>query len=83
MGWSFAIVNGKLAEIFFDRRKNKAIFYGHAYLNEDEYKTKQEKKWIKLDTAKHKFSYRKGVYKDKMGNTFESAEFETELALSN
>jgi len=66
MGWSFAIVNNKLAEIFFDKdEKGKAKIKGHCYVRRSEYKTKQEQKWIKEDTAKIKLNYRKGQYKDK------------------
>lgn len=70
MGWCFANVNGKLAEIFFEQGKDEISFYGHAYVKEEEYKTKKEKQWIKEDTAKHKFSYRKGRYKDKNDKIF-------------
>ncbi|MBI2631038.1 hypothetical protein HYW73_02380 [Candidatus Nomurabacteria bacterium] len=48
-GWCFAIVNGKLAEIYF--KKNHGI-WAHCYEKESSYKTKQEKKWIKADTRK-------------------------------
>ena len=66
MGWSFAIVNNKLAEIFLDKdEKGKVKIKGHCYVRRSEYKTKQEQKWIKEDTAKIKLSYRKGKYKDK------------------
>ena len=64
MGWCFAIVNGKLAEIFFERKKGKLLFLGHAYISESEYKTKKEKQWIKSDTKKYNFNYRKDKYYD-------------------
>jgi len=65
MDWCFAIVNGRLAEIFFERKNGKMEFLGHAYVKKSEYKTKKEKKWIKEDTEKFKLVYRKGIYKDK------------------
>lgn len=49
MGWCFALINGKLAEIFFDQKKNERIFFGHAYVKESEYKSKREKIWIGKD----------------------------------
>ncbi len=75
MGWAFAIVNGKLAEIFFEKKKNKTMFYGHAYVKVEEYKSKKEKQWIKEDTAKNRSSYQKNLYKDKTGNVFPCADF--------
>lgn len=60
-GWCFAIVNGKLAEIYF--RKNYGI-WAHCYEKAFSYKTKKEKKWIKSDTKKFRFSYKKGYYYD-------------------
>lgn len=49
MTWSFGLVNGKLAEVFFRKRRGKIVPYAHAYVKESEYKTKQEKKWIQED----------------------------------
>lgn len=64
MGWCFAIVNGKLAEIFFERKKGKLYFLGHCYVKKEKYKTKQEINWVKKDTEKFNFSYQKGEYID-------------------
>ena len=39
MTWCFAIINDRLAEIYFeDEGKNKIL--GHCYVDEKEYKTK-------------------------------------------
>jgi len=62
-GWSFAIVNGRLAEIHFDK---KFGIWGHSYEKESSYKTKKEKKWIKADTKKYQFIYKKRFYYDKI-----------------
>ncbi len=63
MNWCFAIVNGKLAEIFFEKKKNgKSAINGHCYVKESEYKTAREKKMIREDTAKCRFLYRKEEY---------------------
>lgn len=63
MNWCFAKVNNRLVELFFEKKNGKTIFIGHAYVKESEYKTKKEKNWIKKDSAKFQFIYRKGEYK--------------------
>ncbi len=70
MGWSFAKINGRLAEVFFDReaKEKEPKIRGHCYVSESEYRTKKEKKWIKQDTEKYQFSYRNKVYRDKIRN---------------
>ena len=62
MNWSFAIINNRLAEIYFEKSKNSKIF-AHCYVKANEYKTKQEKKYIAEDTEHVRMSYRKGKYK--------------------
>lgn len=62
MSWCFALVNNRLAEIFFEKVKGKTKILGHCYVQKKEYKTKQEKKWIKKDTARFRFAYRKKRY---------------------
>lgn len=61
-GWSFAIVNGKLSEIFFDKKGKEVTFLGYCNVRESEYKTKKEKKRIETDTDKIKLKYIKGEY---------------------
>ena len=63
MGWCFAIINSRLAEIYFEKNSEEIKFFGHCYVDENEYKSVEEKKWIKKDTSKTKFSYRNGTYK--------------------
>ena len=63
MSWCFAIVNNKLAEIYFDKNKNGLKINGYCYVKKSEYRTKQECLWIKEDTAKFKFIYRMGKYR--------------------
>ena len=63
MGWSFAIVNGKLAEIFFDKNKKGFKVRSHCYVERNEYKTKKEQNWIDEDIARVKVIWRKGKYK--------------------
>lgn len=63
MGWSFAIVNNKLAEIFFDKNKKGQVkIRGHCYVKKEEYRTKREQKWIVEDTKRTKLRYRKKKY---------------------
>lgn len=66
MSWCFAIINNRLAEIFFKGKSSNSIkIFGHAYVDKSEYSGKIEKKWIAKDIKKLKFSYRKGTYKSK------------------
>lgn len=60
MNWSFAIVNNRLAEIFFDE-KTKKIF-AHCYVDRKNYKTKQEQKTITEDIKKVRIMWRKKKY---------------------
>jgi len=62
MSWSFAIVNNKLAEIYFRHGKKNSRIYAHCYVRREEYETKVEQKWIKEDTEHLCFRYRKGKY---------------------
>jgi len=64
MYWSFAIINNKLAEIYFDKnKKGQPKFSGHCYVKKGDFKIKAELKAIDEDTAKYKFVYRKGEYR--------------------
>jgi len=64
MCWCFAIINNKLAEIYFDKnKKGKSKFFGHCCVKKEEFKTKAEQKAINEDIAKYRFVYRKGEYK--------------------
>ena len=66
MGWCFALVNNKLAEIYFDETQHNQIkIRGHCYVDQKEYKTKKEQKWIEQDTKKFRVVYRNKKYKVK------------------
>jgi len=70
MGWQFAVVNGRLAEIYFDELKgNKRRLRGHCYVNKKEFKTKQEQKWIAKDIKHNRFSYRKKHYRSLLSDS--------------
>lgn len=64
-GWCFAIVNGKLAEIYFhnDDKKRETKVLGHCYVKRLEFKTKREQNHIRIDTAKNLLIYRKKKYR--------------------
>ncbi|MDD5738482.1 MAG: hypothetical protein PHY72_00935 [Candidatus Pacebacteria bacterium] len=64
MCWCFAIVNNKLAEIFFDEKKNSQMkIWGHCYVEREDYKTKTEQKYIEKDISKVRVVYRNKKYK--------------------
>ena len=63
MAWCFAIINNRLAEIYFDKKNEKTKIIGHCYVKKEDYKRKSEQKWIKEDTTKFQFIYRKNKYK--------------------
>lgn len=63
MPWCFAIVNNKLAEIYFDKKDGQMRIRGHCYVKKKEYKTKQGQRWIIQDTKKVKVIYRNKKYR--------------------
>ena len=66
MKWCFATINGKLGEIYFEKnKKGQAKFLGHCYIGKEELKikTKEELKWIDVDTKKGRIVYRNKKYK--------------------
>lgn len=64
MCWCFAIVNGKLAEIYFDKKKNdQPKIWGHCYVKREDYKVEQEQRCIDKDTKQVKLLYRNKEYK--------------------
>lgn len=64
MNWCFALVNGRLVELFFEKKHGKPYMLGHAYVKENEYKTAHEKKQIRTETEKFRFTYRNKSYTD-------------------
>lgn len=62
MCWSFALINGRLAEVYFRKTKKGINFYAHAWVKKSEYKTKKEQSYIEKDTKKVKLKYRNGKY---------------------
>ena len=63
MPWSFALINGRLAEIFFEGAKiNRPGIWGYAYVKRGAYKTKHEQKMITQDVKRARFTFRKKVF---------------------
>ncbi len=62
MAWSFAQINGRLAEIYFNKTKRGPKFLGHCYVGKSEYDTQRGQNWIEMDTAKFRFIYRNKKY---------------------
>lgn len=64
--WCFAIVNGKLGEVFFNKNKTgKPKVHSHCYVKREEY-SKKEQKMIAADTLKCNFIWKNGIYKLKV-----------------
>jgi hypothetical protein len=63
-GWCFAIVNNKLAEIYFanDDKKKRTVVWGHCYVERSEFTTKKEQREIDHDTERNRFTYRNKKY---------------------
>lgn len=69
MSWCFAIVNGRLTELYFEKTKGKRTrILGHCYVKKEEFSTKQEKRWIAKDIKRYQFSYKNDRYRDKLNN---------------
>ncbi len=67
MSWAFALINNRLAEIYFEKRGKMFVMQGHCYIKREEFTTKKEQKEIDTDIKKHVLWYRKGSYRDKIG----------------
>lgn len=67
MGWSFALVNNRLAEIFFEKSDNGMELWGHAYVEPKDFKSLEEQRWIEKDTKRLRLVYKNGSYKFRKG----------------
>lgn len=79
MSWSFAIINNKLAEVFYEKKGKTITFLNHCYVKVNEYKTKKEQNYIKQDTKELKLTFRNQKYSDKnprLGWTVKTGDFE-------
>ncbi len=64
-GWSFVLINKRLAELFFERKGNTVYINGYCYVKKSEYKTKREQQQIISDTKKYQITYRNKIFTDK------------------
>ena len=62
MYWSFALVNNRLAEVFYEMKRGKPYIFGHCYVKKIEYKTKREQNYIRQDTQKFRFTWKNQKY---------------------
>ncbi len=63
MTWCFAIINNRPAEIYFEKKRDKTEITGHCYAKREEFDDEEERQAFDEDTAKYKFSYRRGEYR--------------------
>ena len=64
MSWCFAIINSRLGEIYFDRKKTGQIkFLGHCYVKKEDFKIKEERNALEEDIKKFKIIYKNKKYK--------------------
>lgn len=64
-GWCFALINGRLGEIYFKIGGGTAGISGHCYVTREEFKTKREQKILDADIKKYKLTYRNKKYRNK------------------
>lgn len=62
MNWSFGKVNGKLAEVYFENKRGKSVPCAHCFAQKEEYKTKEEQRWIEKDIKKVNLIFKNNVY---------------------
>jgi len=61
--WAYALVNGRLADIYFEKGKGTKAIFGHGYLDKIKSRwSKEDKALMKKDIQKNRFTYRKGKY---------------------
>ena len=74
MSWTFALINNRLSEIYFDKKGQVIHMRGHCYVERKEFTTKKELADIDSDIKKYSFSYRNGCYRNKLDGRFFSEE---------
>jgi len=64
MCWSFATINGRIGEIYFNKDKNGRIrFEGHSYVKRSDFTIPAELRALEKDIKKYKVIYRNKRYK--------------------
>lgn len=62
MNWCFGLVNNRLAEIYFEKKKGAVKYTGHAFVKKSEYTTKRGKEWVTKNTSRIRLIYKNGEY---------------------
>lgn len=59
MSWMFAIINRRLAEIFFEEKSGGRVECpGYCYVKRSEYKSRKERDYIREDTKRLKLRWK-------------------------
>ena len=61
--WSYALINGRLGEIYFDHKHGKIIYEGHSYLRPEERLTQREVNALQYDVSRTQLSYYRHHYR--------------------
>lgn len=61
--WSYALINGRLAEIYFDKKGDKIVFEGHSYISPKETFTKIEARALEHDIQHTQLTYYRKHYR--------------------
>ena len=61
--WSYALINGRLAEIYFDKIGEKTFFKGHCYIRASDSFTQREARALQYDVNHTQLSYYRKKYR--------------------
>ena len=63
LAWAYAIVNGRLGEVYFEKSEGAKGIFAHAYLDKTCISwNKKDKQLMRKDVKHHRFTYRKRKY---------------------
>lgn len=63
--WCYALINYRLGEIYFTRKRDRVVIEGHSYLGKDERLTKVESTALQHDIIHNQFTYYRHSYTHK------------------
>ena len=63
--WSYALINNRLGEIYFDRKSGQIIYEGHSYLGKNERFTLADVKAMQMDIPHTQLTYYNHTYRRK------------------
>ena len=61
--WSYALINGRLGEIYFSRPRGKLVIEGHSYISPTETFTKAEVAALQHDIQRTQLTYYRQQYR--------------------